>query len=342
MINFIKRCKTLITSEISGLPVVVLMPYSGCNCRCLMCNIWKENKNVRTLSLETIAELIQSFRKLNTKWVTLSGGEPLIHPHIDAICRLIKNAKMKLSILSTGMTVSKSTETLLSHTDELILSLDGPPEVHNRIRNIPTAFVRLAEGVNKLHQANPNYRITTRTVIQKENFRHWPEIIETVLSLGIQQCSFLPADVSTSAFNHPNKWETEKQSDILLSPDECDELGQITERLIKDYQPLFDSGFIAESPAKLRKILQYYRGFVIGQFPIKACNAPWVSTVIEADGTVRHCFFHQAMGNIYQDKLEDILNKPESISFRKQLDTNKNPVCEKCVCYLNLKAFSML
>jgi Fe-coproporphyrin III synthase len=61
-----------------------------------------------------------------------------------------------------------------------------------------------------------------------------------------------------------------------------------------------------------------------------------VSTVIEADGTVRPCFFHAPVGNIRNDSLEKILNSKQSIRFRKELDMDSNSTCVKCVCYLNL------
>ena len=40
--------------------------------------------------------------------------------------------------------------------DDVIVSLDGPPEVHDRIRNVPRAFARLAEGVATLNLDDPD------------------------------------------------------------------------------------------------------------------------------------------------------------------------------------------
>ena len=40
-----KRQLTLTTHRIHTLPVVALMPHSRCNCRCVMCDIWKANRN---------------------------------------------------------------------------------------------------------------------------------------------------------------------------------------------------------------------------------------------------------------------------------------------------------
>jgi radical SAM protein with 4Fe4S-binding SPASM domain len=66
------------------------------------------------------------------------------------------------------------------------------------------------------------------------------------------------------------------------------------------------------------------------------CNAPWVSTVIEADGEVRPCFFHKPLGNIHDQPLEAILNAPASIAFRRQLEVETDPTCRACVCTLSL------
>ena len=109
---------------------------------------------------------------------------------------------------------------------------------------------------------------------------------------------------------------------------------EILDRNILD----FNSGFIAESPQKFQKIYYYYAATLgLNPFPYKRCNAPWVSVVVEADGTVRPCFFHKAYGNIRTESLDTILNGPSAIQFRKTLDMESNETCKKCVCYLNLK-----
>jgi radical SAM protein with 4Fe4S-binding SPASM domain len=66
------------------------------------------------------------------------------------------------------------------------------------------------------------------------------------------------------------------------------------------------------------------------------CNAPWVSSVVEADGTVRPCFFHKSLGSIRDESLEDVLNSPTAIAFRRQLDVKSDPICKTCVCTLSL------
>ncbi len=104
------------------------------------------------------------------------------------------------------------------------------------------------------------------------------------------------------------------------------------------YRDEFRANYILESPDKIQKIYYYYAAyFCLNDFPYKKCNAPWVSTVIEADGSVRPCFFHNAFGNIKMGTLDSIINSEKAIEFRKNLDMDKNDTCIKCVCYLNLK-----
>ena len=61
---------------------------------------------------------------------------------------------------------------------------------------------------------------------------------------------------------------------------------------------LFHNGFVAGGRASLDRILQYYTALAgRAAFPAVQCNAPWVSAVLEPDGSVRPCFFHPAYGS---------------------------------------------
>jgi MoaA/NifB/PqqE/SkfB family radical SAM enzyme len=132
-------------------------------------------------------------------------------------------------------------------------------------------------------------------------------------------------------------WSDVRQHEILLDKEDLANLKNIIEELLKNYQKEFETKFIAESMEKIRKIYNYYSAFYgLNDFPYKRCNAPWVSAVVEADGTVRPCFFHQSLGNIHDRSLDKILNSDDAIEFRKNLDIDHNDICKKCVCYLNL------
>ena len=64
-----KRYRTLQTDKITALPIVILMPHSACNCRCVMCDIWKDNNNLKQLTEDDIQGLLSSFKKFDTQEV---------------------------------------------------------------------------------------------------------------------------------------------------------------------------------------------------------------------------------------------------------------------------------
>jgi MoaA/NifB/PqqE/SkfB family radical SAM enzyme len=77
-----RRYRTLQTHRITALPIAILMPHSACNCRCVMCDIWKGNHRLRQLTEKDVEGLMDSLRALGTRQVLLSGGDALLNPNI--------------------------------------------------------------------------------------------------------------------------------------------------------------------------------------------------------------------------------------------------------------------
>ena len=332
-----KRYRTLQTDKIGALPIVILMPHSACNCRCVMCDIWKDNKNLKQLAETDIKGLLDTLLKFGTRQVVMTGGEALLNSNFFRLCEILAEKNIKITLLSTGLTIRKHADQLVKHVHDIIVSLDGNEETHDFIRNIPGAFHKLKEGIAGIRALKPGFRMTARTVIHRLNYRCWPAIIDAARELGLDQVSFLPADVSSHAFNREMPWDESRRHEILLSQNELAALKEVIQNLVEEYSSAFEDGFVAESPGKIWKIFEYYAAFYgLNPFPYKKCNAPWVSTVVEADGTVRPCFFHQPLGNIRDQSLESILNSEKAIQFRKGLDVSTDSTCVKCVCYLNL------
>ena len=333
----LRRLLTLATDRIYSLPVMVLMPHSRCNCRCVMCDIWKANHEKRELTTEEIAKHIGAFKKLGVREVALSGGEALLHNNLWSFCDQLKETGARISLLSTGLTLAASASRVVANVNEVIVSLDGSPQVHNRIRGIPLAFEKLAEGVRALKQEDPAFKVRGRCVLQKSNFRDLPNIIAAAEDLGLDQISFLAADVSTTAFNRQDSWPSDKVSGIALNATETEEFEKIVSASFEKFSHRYRSGFIAESPRKMFELVQYYRALSgNNRFPVRRCNAPWVSAVVEADGEVRPCFFHASYGNIHDAEFIDILNSSKAVRFRKNLNMEKDQICRKCVCSLHV------
>lgn len=335
--TLVDRQATLWTHRIRSLPVVVLMPHSRCDCRCVMCDIWKANRDKRELSVEQLAPVVDAFSEFGVRSVVLSGGEPLLHANLWALCRLLAERCIRVTLLSTGMTLERHAPEVRRWCSEVIVSVDGERATHDRIRRVDGAFDRLVAGVRALRAPPPVPRITGRCVVQRANYRSLADIVETAHDIPLDQISFLAADVTSTAFNRPEPWDEDRAGEVALDAEEAAELAEIVEALIADARADLDDGFIAESPDKLRRIARHFRaahGACAADPP--TCNAPWVSTVIEADGTVRPCFFHPPLGNIHEASLEEILNSDRAIAFRRGLDVRSDETCRNCVCTLAL------
>ena len=179
-----------------------------------MCDIWKGNKNLKQLEQKDIEGLLGSLRKFGTQQVVMSGGEALLNPNFFRFCAILKQENIRITLLSTGLTIKYHATQLIALVDELIVSVDGDEKLHDMIRNIPGAFKKLSDGVAHIHSLDPGYRITGRSVIHRLNFKSWPAIIDSAMEMGLNQVSFLPADISSNAFNRTIAWDAARQADI--------------------------------------------------------------------------------------------------------------------------------
>jgi MoaA/NifB/PqqE/SkfB family radical SAM enzyme len=335
----VARLLTQMTDRVYALPVVVLMPHSRCDCRCVMCDIWRANQTRREIGPEVFAPLVEEFRALSVRYVVLTGGEALMHPNLWALCQHIRTLPARITLLTTGMQLANHAADVARWCDDVIVSLDGDREVHDRVRGVPRAFERLEGGVRGLRSFRPSMRITARTVLQRLNYATLPDIVAAARSLTLDQISFLAADVSSTAFNRPAGWPADRAAAVALTMDDVRAFADLVERTIVERAADFASGFIAESADKLRRLPRYYAALLgAGPFPENRCNAPWTSTVIEADGAVRPCFFHRSLGSIHEQPLATILNGRDARRFRRELDVKTDPICHRCVCTLYLPA----
>ena len=303
-----------------------------------MCDIWKANAEGYELSVEDFEQHLQSFRRLRVRRVVLSGGEALMHSNLWKLCEMLRSIKIKITLLSSGILLRPHAEQIVKWCDEVIVSIDGSPEVHNRIRNVPRAFEKMADGVERLLELKRKLRVTGRCVVQKRNYFDLGGTIDAAKQIGLKRISFLAADIATPAFNHGDGWDG--AHDITMTPEETKHFELVINNVLRTHKNDFSSGFVVESPEKIRGLLRYYRALNFNDtYPVPVCNAPWVSTVIEPDGTVRPCFFHEPIGNIHEAPLEEILNGEKAVNFRENLDMETDPICRRCVCTLHMKSF---
>jgi MoaA/NifB/PqqE/SkfB family radical SAM enzyme len=262
----------------------------------------------------------------------LSGGEPLMHTALFRMCEIIRSRGIRVTVVTSGLLISRYASEIARHVDDLIVSIDGPPEVHDRIRGVTGAFKLIGAGIERLRADVP---VSCRCTVQKANHAVLGQTIEAARDAGFGSISFLAADLTSHAFNRPVLWGAERQSSIALSLEEL--------RTLRDQiECIIESGdlFVRDTPEHLRRIVDHFEARLGLREPVAPrCNAPWVSAVIEPDGALRPCFFHPVVAHI-NGSFDAALNSQPALEFRRSLDIGTDATCRNCVCSLHLSETS--
>jgi MoaA/NifB/PqqE/SkfB family radical SAM enzyme len=316
------------TNRTFVLPVVVFFPTSRCNSRCVSCDWWKCS-GAGDLSLEEIETVADALPALGTRMVLFSGGEPLLRPEVFDAAAMFRENDITLHLHTSGVLLDRTAADVARIFSRVIVSLDAhTEELYQVVRGV-AALTAVERGVARLQRIAPHVPVTARSTLHRWNFRELPSLIDHAKAMALDGISFLAADVFSAAFGREFPARTDT---LALNADETAEFSELVEETIASHMDDFASGFVVETPEKLRRLPQYYaalRGE--GSFPRVSCNAPYMSAVIEADGSVRPCFFHQAVGSVRLEPLSAIV-KRNLPAFRENLLIDTNPVCTRCVC----------
>jgi Fe-coproporphyrin III synthase len=258
----------------------------------------------------------------------LSGGEPLLNPEWAQIAERLKSAGLEVWLLTSGLSLAKHARRAAEIFAAITVSLDGTDrETYAAIRGLD-AFDKVCEGVRAAAGTVP---LNLRVTVQRANYRQLPTFVDLGRTLGARQVSFLSVDVANAhAFGRAGG----ASADPALGAEDLPELERIIERMERDYAADFRSGFIAESPPKLRRILAYFaalRGR--GVYPEVRCNAPEFSAVVDARGRVHPCYFIQGPAPSPGD--EGLRTRMESVPMsrlRADIRAGKRAECKTCVC----------
>ena len=325
------------------MPILIFYPTARCNSRCLSCDWWKSTGE-DDLTLDEVATVARTLPALGTSVVAFSGGEPLVRSDIFEIATIFRRQRIRLQLLTNGLLLQRYASEVAEHFSEVTISIDGStPESYERIRGVA--------GLSAIEAG-----VTARATLHAANFRELPRLVHRTRAMGFDGLSFLPADVWSDAFGRAGLQAGNGGRDssprtpigagapdrLMLTTREAAEFMSVIARTARDHESDFTTGYIAESPRKLQRMPHYYaalRG--TARFPPVRCNAPFISVVLEANGTVRPCFFHQSLGNVRNKSLVEIVRR-ELPAFRRGLSVRSNPVCQRCVCSIKAGIWSRL
>ena len=119
----------------TGHPVLAhLIPMRRCNLACTYCNEFDDFS--KPVPLETLYERLDRLAALGTTIITISGGEPLLHPELDLVIARIRHHGMIAGMITNGYLLTPERVQRLNRAglEHLQISIDNvmPDEVSKK------------------------------------------------------------------------------------------------------------------------------------------------------------------------------------------------------------------
>ena len=102
-----------------------LIPIRRCNLSCAYCNEYDDHS--APVPLSDLVRRVDRLSALGTGIITLSGGEPLLHPELDAVIRRIRDRGAIATLITNGYLLSRDRIERLNRAglDHLQISIDN-------------------------------------------------------------------------------------------------------------------------------------------------------------------------------------------------------------------------
>lgn len=257
-----------------------------CNLKCKFCPETKRKKQSMTVDdFENIIRKIDSYTNLVCLHVK---GEPLMHPHLEDILKVLEKYNLKANITTNG--------TLIKDKLEIIKN-------SNAIRQINFSIHSITQNEN----LNKQYMLDIFQSAEK---------LENII-------------VSYRLWNLQNVKENDINKPIIKAIEEYYKISNLKEQLTKrEFIQIKEKMFINQDIE--------FTWPDINKNPIienGRCLALKEQIAILVDGTVVPCCLDNngdiPLGNILEETLEEILNKPKSITIKKNFE-NSVITCKLC------------
>ena len=110
---------------------------------------------------------------------------------------------------------------------------------------------KTSAGIKALKKIKPGLNVSARCVLQRHNYADFINTVRSSQSIGVDQISFLAADVSSSAFNHVSALNEDRASEIALSKNETIEFEKVITSSFVDLKTEYATKFIEETRRNL-------------------------------------------------------------------------------------------
>jgi MoaA/NifB/PqqE/SkfB family radical SAM enzyme len=169
-----------------------------CNCRCQMCQRWKETRSDE-LSVDEYTALAGVLHQMGSHQISIAGGEPLLRDDVFTIIESFSGLGMSVNLCTNGLLLKKfHDEICKSKATCVTVSLDGASaESHDNIRGLPGSYAQIEDGISRLLKNPTSSRpiIRVRMTISNRNvnemrafYQNWNGVVDDVLFQPVHHC----------------------------------------------------------------------------------------------------------------------------------------------------------
>ena len=319
-----------------------------CNLSCHMCDLYGKREEIdsirsrreehgRELGIGLVEKLCDSFGLIKPV-LSFGGGEPLMNPQATEMIRLAKAKRFVCTLTTNGTLLARHARELVeSGLDSIVLSIDGPEEIHDSTRGVAGTFRRAREGAlqiarMKRETGRVKPRLRINCTINSRNFNALGSMTEIAEGLGAESL----------LFSHLWFWDREI---VERHNRACGDFCPVVEQNIHELD-LIDPGVVARELGRARAaktamavkclpelddggIRRYYtdRASPVNR---SACRAVWLSAFVMPTGELLPCLDY-SYGNLNERPFGDLWNGPRARAFRTRLRAaGMFPGCVRC------------
>jgi len=318
---------------------VMLYLTERCNLNCKVCFLKHIKIEHNELEVDDWIRLLDEISKWRPR-VSISGGEPLLYNGIDKILDYLRKKGLSTTMTTNGTLIDKHLLPVINNVERLKISIDGPEEIHDKLRGIKSTYNRVMHNIALLNRVKSEKHrqtpfLTMYTIITTDLLPYLEQMIEIAIENNFQQIRFLhllfltEKDMYAAEKKFPDKlyyWEG-----AVFNPGHLINGRKIAEAIRKikgkrypiivEFEPDFNFGEIKKYYERDESFFSKYRG---------KCKMPWVSMTIKQDGRVEICPDY-IIGDAGKNSLTRIWNSGKALELRGFI-SHKNlfPVCKSC------------
>lgn len=149
-----------------------------CNAQCITCYMYKHYSTIREMSFEVAKDVLKKYHSLGAKKLTLLGGEPTLHSHLEELVEFAKNTGYSyVRIQTNGQFDSKilTSPLVQKNVDTFSFSMDGHTEDFNHKIRKGCSLNKTLENLRLAKQLG--YDVRVNVTVTSINIVHIFDII---------------------------------------------------------------------------------------------------------------------------------------------------------------------